>query len=108
VVFGTVALRALRCAELRVDVSVDLDLSRAAETDAYADTVDLSALADTIRGVMLGPPRVLLETLAVQAARRVLEQYPPVLEVRLRVAKPEPAGLDAAEEAVSVRLSRQV
>jgi dihydroneopterin aldolase len=89
-----------------VDVSIDLDLARVAETDAYADTVDISALADTIREVMLGPPPLLLETLAVHAARQVLQQYPPVLEVRLRVAKPEPAGLDAAEEAVSVRLSR--
>jgi hypothetical protein len=29
-----------------------------------------------------------------------------VREVRLRVIKPEPAGLDAAEESVEVRLSR--
>jgi dihydroneopterin aldolase len=106
VVPGTLALHGLRCGELSVDVLAELDLERVAETDAYADTVDIAALAETLREVLLGPPRLLLETMAVHAARLVLERYPLVQEVRLRVAKSEPAGLDAAEEAVSVRLVR--
>ena len=51
-------------------------------------------------------PRRLLETIAVHAARGVLARYAAVQEVRLRVVKPEPAGLDAAEESVELRLSR--
>jgi dihydroneopterin aldolase len=71
----------------------------------YADTVDLADLAQTVRE-SLAEPRLLLETAAVHAARAVIQRYPRVNDVDLRVGKPEPAGLDAAEEAVRVRLAR--
>jgi dihydroneopterin aldolase len=55
---------------------------------------------------MSGPPRLLLETVAVDVARLVLDRYPSVSRVTLRLAKPEPAGLDTAEEVVEVALDR--
>lgn len=91
-----------------VDVSVELDLGPVARSDAYADVVDLADLATTVRQIVSGPPRLLLETVAVHAARLVLERYPRVSRVWLRLAKPEPAGLDAAEEAIEVTLDRGV
>jgi dihydroneopterin aldolase len=48
----------------------------------------------------------LLETIAVHAARGVLQRYAMVQQVQLRVIKPNPAGLDAAEESVQIALSR--
>jgi len=87
-----------------VDVRIELDLSRVAESDAYADVVDLTDLAAAVREVLAARPRLLLETLAVQAARDVLRRFPSVKAVSLRVSKPEPAGMDAAEESVEVRL----
>jgi dihydroneopterin aldolase len=114
---GGVELRGLRCAAtqgdppaetvLLVDVRIEIDLDRVAETDAFADVVDLAHLARTVRAAVAARPRRLLETIAVHAVREVLASYASVLEVSLRVAKPEPAGLDAAEEAVEVRLGRQ-
>lgn len=89
-----------------MDVSVRLDLSAVSESDAYADTVDLAELAQTLRETLAEPPRLLLETAAVHSARAVLQRYPRVIDVKLRLRKPEPAGLDAAEESVSVRLAR--
>jgi dihydroneopterin aldolase len=103
---GRIELRGLRCSNgLLVDVSVGLDLSAVAESDAYADTVDLADLAQTLREA-LAAPFLLLETAAVHAARAVLQRYVSVTDVELRVGKPEPDGLDAAEEAVGVRLVR--
>src|SRR5947208_12630470 len=114
---GRIALRGLRCTAtqgdppsatlLLVDISIRLDLMAVAESDAYADVVDLADLAAFVRESVAAQPRRLLETIAVHAARGVLARYTAVYEVRLRVIKPEPAGLDAAEESVEVRLSRQ-
>ena len=104
---GRIELRGLRCSNgVLVDLSVGLDLSAVAESDAYADTVDLADLAATVRQAVAIPPRLLLETAAVHAARAVLQHYPMLDQVELRLAKPEPPGLEAAEEAVSVRLTR--
>ena len=113
---GRVALRGLCCSAtqgdppvatlLLVDVSIEIDLAAVVESDAYADVVDLADLAATMRQAVAAQPRRLLETIAVHAVRAVLTRYAAVREVRLRVIKPEPAGLDAAEESVEVRLSR--
>jgi dihydroneopterin aldolase len=90
-----------------VDVSIEIDLSTVVDSDAYADVVDLADLAESMRQAVAAQSRRLLETIAVHAARDVLARYAAVRKVRLRVIKPEPAGLDAAEESVEVRLSRR-
>lgn len=89
-----------------VDVAVQTEVGRPAESDDVRDALDLSGLAEAVLGVIGGESRALLETLAVQAAREVLRRFPMAEEVRLRLAKPDPPGIDAAEEAVSVELSR--
>ena len=76
------------------------------QSDSYADVVDLADLATAVREIVGGPPRLLLETVAVDVARLVLDRYPSVSRVTLRLAKPEPPGLDTAEEVVEVALDR--
>jgi len=60
-----------------------------------------------VREIISGPPRLLLETVAVDVARLVLQRYPSVTRVCLRLAKPDPDDLDAAEEVVKVALDRR-
>jgi dihydroneopterin aldolase len=113
---GSLQLRGLRCPGLHgapptdvvflADVTIDIDLEPVALSDSYADVVDLAALAACVRETVSAPPRLLLETVTVHAARLVLDRFPSVLKVRLRLAKTEPPGLDAAEEAVDVTLDR--
>jgi dihydroneopterin aldolase len=116
---GRVMLRGLRCSGRHgdlaatavdrlfvVDVALDVDLGPVSQSDSYADVVDLADLATAVREIVGGPPRLLLETVAVDAARLVLDRYPSVSRVSLRVAKPEPPGLDAAEEVVEIALDR--
>jgi dihydroneopterin aldolase len=113
---GTIALRGLRCSALQgdppgstrlvVDVSIDFDLAAVADSDSYDDVVDLADLAETVREDVAGPPRLLLETIAVHVARGVLRRYGMVDAVRVRVVKPEPPGLEADEECVELRLAR--
>jgi dihydroneopterin aldolase len=121
-VLGWVELRSLRCSGRHgvypeeqaservflVDVAVRAEVGRAAESDDLADTLDLAALAEAVTQIVSGPSRKLLESLSVLAAREVLNRFPEAREVRLKMRKPEPPGIDAAEEAVSVDLSREV
>ncbi len=117
---GTVELRGLRCygrhgnpegdetpRAFVVDVGIEVDLEAVSMSDSYDDVVDLAALATTLRDVVGGAPRQLLETVAVRAAQRVLEDYAMVQRVSLRLARPDPPGLDALEEAVQVVLPRE-
>jgi dihydroneopterin aldolase len=116
---GRVALSGLRCMgrhgdlegreperPFLVDVSIDVDLGPVSRSDSYDDVVDLIDLAATVREIVGGPPRLLLETVVVHAARAVLERYAVVSRVSLRLAKSDPPGLDAAEEVVEVSLDR--
>jgi dihydroneopterin aldolase len=89
-----------------VDLAVRTNVAPAAESDNLGDALDLSALADTLQEVVGGESRALLEFLAVQSAREILRRFPAAQEVHLRLAKPNPPGIDAAEEAVSIELSR--
>jgi dihydroneopterin aldolase len=87
-----------------VDVAVRTEIGKAAASDELPDTLDLAALADTVRQVVGGPPRKLLESLALAAARAVLQRFAQAVEVKVRVRKPDPPGVEAAEEAVCVEL----
>jgi dihydroneopterin aldolase len=89
-----------------VDLRVRTDLGPAARSDDLASAVDLAALAATLREVVGGPSCVLLETVVVNSAQALLRRFPAVEEVQVRVRVPEPAGLDAAEEAIEVTLGR--
>jgi 7,8-dihydroneopterin aldolase/epimerase/oxygenase len=89
-----------------VDLAVRTDIGQAAASDDLNDALDLAGLAETVREVIGGPSRKLLETLGMQSAQALLRRFPQAEEVRLRVRKPDPPGIDAAEEAVSVELTR--
>jgi len=117
---GRLELRGLRCtgrhgstpeqreiqSTFLVDLRVRADLEPAARSDDLASAVDLAALAATVREVVGGPSRVLLETVVSTLARTLLERFPALEEVTVRITVPEPAGLDAAAEAVEVTLAR--
>jgi dihydroneopterin aldolase len=89
-----------------VDVAVRLDIRAAAEEDSLSSALDLAALGAAVREVVAGRPRTLIEAVAVDVARDVLRRFPAAHEVRVRLAKPDPPGLGATEEAVEVALGR--
>ena len=90
-----------------VDLSADLDLSRAGESDRLEDTVSYSRLYRTVRAVMEGEPRNLLESAAQSIADRVLAEYP-VDAVSVTVRKPNPPvrGSSIEQAAVQIRRTR--
>src|SRR5436309_11818559 len=117
---GQIEIRGLRCRgrqgitpadqqqahDYLVDVALSVDIADAVAKDELAAALDISELAACVREEMARRPRVLLERMTADVARALLERFERVTEVRVKVEKPEPDGLDAAAEAVELTLAR--
>ena len=72
-----------------VDVELGLDLRPAGRSDELERTVDYRGVYETVRSIVEGPSRDLIEALAEAIATGLLEANPQVGEVVVRVRKPE-------------------
>lgn len=117
---GRILIRGLRCRgrqgpapadqqqahDYLVDVALSVDIAGAVARDDLAAALDISEVAACVREEVARRPRVLLELVVADVARALLERFKRVTEVRVKVEKPEPEGLDAAAEAVELTLAR--
>lgn len=87
-----------------VDLWVDLD-EDASASDDIDETVDYRRLAALVKEVFAGPSRLLLEGLAGAVADGIMERFPPVRSVRVRVRKPD-VVLDPTVEHAAVVVER--
>ncbi|GIG58721.1 dihydroneopterin aldolase [Longispora fulva] len=86
-----------------VDVTLDLDLGKAASTDDVSDTVHYGELAGQLVAVIAGEPVNLIETLAERLAEVCLGD-PRVASCVVTVHKPQaPIPHEFADVAVTVR-----
>jgi len=118
---GRVLIRGLRCRgrqgttpaeqqqahDYLVDVAVSVDIEKAVEQDDLAAALDISEVASCVRDEVARRPRVLVERIADDVARALLARFGAIDEITVKVEKPEPAGLDAAAEAVELTLMRR-
>lgn len=88
-----------------VDVILRGDLSRPAETDDLADTVDYSQVFATVQAIVERESFRLIEALAGAIARALLADER-IGDVEVRVRKPK-APLPGAFETVEARLRRR-
>ncbi len=72
-----------------VDLELRLDLRPAGATDDLAATVDYRGAYRLARAIVEGPPLKLIEAVAERIAGALLESYPAVEAVRVKVAKPQ-------------------
>jgi len=117
---GRIVIRGLRCSgrqgttpadqqqahDYLVDVTLSVDIADAVARDELAAALDISEAAACVREEVGRRPRVLLERMTADVARALLERFERVTEVRVKVEKPEPDGLDAAAEAVELTIAR--
>ncbi len=90
-----------------VDIVVWVDLQVAAASDDLRDTIDYGELAQRAAGIVAGPPRQLIETVAGEIAEDVMADER-VHAVEVVVHKPgAPIPLDFADVAVVARRSRR-
>jgi dihydroneopterin aldolase len=71
-----------------VDVELRLDLRPAGLSDDLAQTVDYGEVHRRAQEIVEGAPVNLTETVAERIAATILEHYPSVEAVRVKVAKP--------------------
>ena len=72
-----------------VDLAVEMDLSIPGKSDRLEDTVSYTHLYRSVRKVIEGESRNLLEAAAENVAIRILDEFP-VKAVEVRVKKPRP------------------
>src|ERR1041384_2787652 len=90
-----------------VDVTLWIDLNKAAETDDLAHTLHYGELAERVAGIVSGEPRDLIETVAAEIAEAEMTDDR-VHAVEVTVHKPSaPIPLPFADVAVTVRRSRK-
>lgn len=90
-----------------VDVFMDTDFSRAAQTDELNDTINYAEVYEVVRREM-EVPSLLLEHVCGRISTALLDTFPALQSVRVRVAKKNPPieGAGACESAVVLSLGR--
>lgn len=90
-----------------VDVTVWLDLDRAAATDDLAETLNYGELAERAAAIVGGEPKNLIETVAADVAESVMGDER-VHAVEVTIHKPSaPIPLTFADVSVTARRSRR-
>lgn len=74
--------------EFKISLELSTDFSMIKD-DQIKQAVDYRDAVDVVQEVMKGPPCNLLETLAVQIAKQLL-QIPGIIEVEVEIYKPNP------------------
>lgn len=92
----------------RVDVVLELDLAQAGRTDQLEHTVNYGEVARLVLQIGTGQPVRLMERLAEQLCQAILEQFPRVQRVQVRVAKRlPPTGTVVEQAGVELRRERE-
>lgn len=90
-----------------IDVTVWLDLARAAASDDVATTIHYGELAESIARAVAADPVDLIETVAERVATLVLG-YPAAERTRVTVHKPDaPISVPFADVAVSIERAQK-
>src|SRR5262245_35966011 len=74
--------------EIIADLHVGVDFEKAAASDSIQDTVDYRALTRRLVEAGEGSRFRLIEALATHLVRVILDEFPPVKEVRVEIEKP--------------------
>lgn len=91
--------------QFEVDCELEVDLADAGRSDRLIDTIDYSEVYDVIRDAVQARAYSLLEGLAADMAKSILERFA-VYRVTLRIKKLHPP-LDGPIKSIEVELSRQ-
>lgn len=90
-----------------VSVYIDLDLSRAGQTDSLEDTLDYGKICHFVTKYMQSHTFKLIEAAAEHLAQELLLQYDPIKKIRIKVKKPwAPIGLPIKNVSVSLDRTR--
>lgn len=88
-----------------LDIAMQADISRAAQTDDLNETVNYAIVRKTVNAVFTAQKYDLIERAAQVVCDAILENYPKVQSVTVELKKPE-APINAVFDYVSVEMTR--
>ncbi|WP_046173327.1 dihydroneopterin aldolase [Domibacillus indicus] len=74
----------------KADVTLQVSLKKAGETDNLDYTVNYADIYDACKKVIEGEPVKLIETLAEKIAANILSNFSPVQTCTIKIIKPDP------------------
>lgn len=89
-----------------VDVELFLDLSKAGSSDNMYDSVHYGEAYDTVKDIVEGEAKNLIEAVAETIASKLLLQFDKLKACRIRVIKPNPP-IAGHYESVAVEIYRE-
>jgi 7,8-dihydroneopterin aldolase/epimerase/oxygenase len=89
-----------------VDLVVSLELQKAGETDNLEYSVNYGDLYQICKSVVEGTPYKLVEAVAEKIAERVLKEFSLILDVTVKVIKPDPP-IPGHYQSVAVEITRR-
>ena len=90
----------------KVDLTVELDLKRAGESDDLEHSVNYGELFELCRKVVEDRTYKLVESIAENIATDILEQYESISRCTIKVIKPDPP-IPGHYRAVAVEITRE-
>lgn len=88
-----------------VDLEVELDLSKAGQTDDLSESVNYAELYNLCKGIVEGKPYKLIESVAEQIAQSILTQYKIIKICHVKLIKPDPP-IPGHYKSVAVAITR--
>ena len=104
-VIGTLPAERSAPQTLFFDLMLCGDFSRAGRTDDLADAVDYTAVERCVKEYAAGTSFFLLERLAYACGEKLLEEFPLLNGITLRVRKPD-APVESESVSLEITLSR--
>lgn len=90
----------------KVDLTVELDLKQAGESDNLEHSVNYGELFEVCRQIVEGQTYKLVESIAENIAAQILQQYESILRCTVKVVKPDPP-IPGHYRAVAVEIMRE-
>ncbi|QQZ09514.1 dihydroneopterin aldolase [Heyndrickxia vini] len=90
----------------RVTLTLELDLQKAGKTDNLHDTVSYAEVYEVCKEIVEGKPYQLLEAVAEEISKLVLEKFPRIEQVTVQLIKPDPP-IRGHYQSVAVEISRR-
>jgi 7,8-dihydroneopterin aldolase/epimerase/oxygenase len=90
----------------KVDLTISLDLKKAGETDNLEESVNYGELYLVCKKVVEGKAFKLVESVAENIAANTLSEFPSVIEVTVKVIKPDPP-IPGHYQSVAVEITRR-
>lgn len=93
--------------EYLIDLKLKVNISKAAQTDEVADTVNYAEVHHAIMTEMAVPSK-LLEHVGGRIIKKLFEQFPTIEEIELRLSKRNPPmGADIESAGIELHCSRK-